>query len=65
MNISAISENIAQGIVEASHEDLAAGISKELIGSQSLLLDIKKKISEFIKIVEEYDNPSKGTGTIG
>ena len=65
MNVSAISQNIAQEIVEASHEDLAAGISKELIGSQSLLSDIKNKIREFIDIVEKYDNPSKGAGTIG
>ena len=56
---------IAEEVVNVSHEELVSMISSELIGSKSLLPIIKQKIIHFLNTVEKYENTPKNIGTIG
>ena len=56
---------IAEEVVNISHEELASTINSELIGSKSLLPIIKQKIIHFLDTVEKYENTPKNIGTIG
>ena len=56
---------IAEEVVNISHEELVSMINSELIGSKSLLPIIKQKIIHFLNTVEKYENTPKNIGTIG
>lgn len=56
---------IAKEVISVSHEELAQGISQELLGNSGLLPIIKEKILHFLETVEKYENNPKHIGTIG
>ena len=65
MEFETAGAEIAEEVASVAHEDLAAMINSELIGADSLLPVIKKKIIHFLDTVDKYENMPKNIGTIG
>jgi len=65
MNWENAGQEIASDVLSVTHEELAQGIDKELLGNSSLLPIIKEKILHFLDTVEKYENNPKFGSTIG
>lgn len=64
--IVGVASEIAEEVSVITHEDLTNSIATELIGSSSLLEEIKKSIKIFLKKVEQYEKiTSEKPATIG
>jgi len=64
--IAGVASEIAEEVSVITHEDLTNSIATELIGSSSLLEEIKKSIKIFLKKVEQYEKiTSEKPATIG
>lgn len=63
--VEQLGNQIGTEISDIAVEELPKLINQELVGNSELFLLIKKKITDFLKKVEEYENNPIITGSIG